>query len=81
MLTCYYPCQIYEITYNEEFEGPEKLGLAPKVLQNLWGSAEPFSNINLIVLSDSWKQPPKFQHSDENFLSQQRTYGRPWPFS
>ena len=26
----------------EEFEGPENLGLAPKVLQNLWGSAEPF---------------------------------------
>ena len=28
----------------EEFAGPEKLGLAPKVLQNLWGSAEPFWN-------------------------------------
>ena len=28
----------------EEFAGPEKLGLAPKVLQNLWGSAEPFFN-------------------------------------
>ena len=26
----------------EEFARPEKLGLAPKVLQNLWGSAEPF---------------------------------------
>ena len=30
----------------EEFAGlrPEKLGLAPKVLQNLWGSAEAFFN-------------------------------------
>ena len=28
----------------EEFAGPEKLGLVPKVLQNLWGSAEPFFN-------------------------------------
>ena len=27
-----------------ELAGPEKLGLAPKVLQNLWGSAEPFFN-------------------------------------
>ena len=26
------------------FAGPEKLGLAPKVQQNLWGSAEPFFN-------------------------------------
>ena len=28
----------------EEFPGAEKLGLAPKVLQNLWGYAEPFFN-------------------------------------
>ena len=28
----------------EEFAGPEKLGLAPKVLQSLWVSAEPFFN-------------------------------------
>ena len=28
----------------EDFAGAEKLGLASKVLQNLWGSAEPFFN-------------------------------------
>ena len=28
----------------EEFAGHEKLGMAPKVLQNLWVSAEPFFN-------------------------------------
>ena len=28
----------------EDFAGLEKLGLAPKVLQNLWGSAELFFN-------------------------------------
>ena len=28
----------------EELAGPEKLGSAPKVLQNLWGSAEMFFN-------------------------------------
>ena len=27
-----------------EFAGLEKLGLSPKALQNLWGSAEPFFN-------------------------------------
>ena len=28
------------INFGEELAGPEKLGLAPKVLQNLWGYAE-----------------------------------------
>ena len=35
----------------EEFAGPEKLGLAPKVLHNLWGSGEPFFN-RLVTMSN-----------------------------
>ena len=49
----------------EEFaQGPEKLGLDPKVPQNLWGSAEPF--FNWLYTKRSAEGPPSFE--DQLFL-------------